>query len=222
MLKGLAISSRVVGFAFVALTFGASACGPGANGGPADNGGSGAIGGSGGSGTGGSSASGGADAGAGGSFGSGGSVGTGSKCSFTFDVTTQDDRGNYAPRNVEAAWIMGPNNQFVRTLELHGSFREIHLVKWEAASSGNTVDAVTSATLYSQPQSHHDTWDCTDVNGNPVPNGTYNVYVEFTEDDTAYGFGSSQVTHVSFQVGNPQNISPPNQQYFTSMHLVLN
>lgn len=217
------VSSLRVGFIAVALAFEAGACGGttpsgGVGGISAGTGGSAASGGS--FGTGGSAAS----AGSGGASGGGGAAGTGAtgtKCSFTFDVTTLNDYGTYSPYNVEAAWIMGPGNKFIRTLELHGYYRTIHLVNWNAASHGNQVDAVTGATLYSQPQTHHDTWDCTDVNGNVVPNGAYNVYVEFTSNDTAYGYGPSEVTHVGFQVGSPQNLNPPNQRYFTNMHLVL-
>lgn len=124
--------------------------------------------------------------------------------------------GHYAPRNVGAVWIENGNNQFVKTLEVWAAKRSQYLVKWKAASGGNKVDAVTSATKNSHV-SHTDTWDGTDVNGNIVPDGPYHVYVEFTEYD-----GPGKWTQMDFDKGpTPVDISPPDEQYFIQKHLTF-
>ena len=203
---------------------GPGAGGTGSGGSGTGSGGSGT--GSGGSGTG----SGGSGTGSGGSgTGSGGS-GTGSGgsgpvnsglCQFSFDVTTVSAGGRFSPRNIEATWISTSSNQFVKTLEVHAKTRIIHLVNWNKAAGGNKVDAITSATL-SSPQAHHVTWNCTNTSEQPVPDGNYRVYFEFTEDDSAYPFTAQpQLGHVDFQKGKAQTLSPPDQKYFKSMQLSI-
>lgn len=141
-------------------------------------------------------------------------------CQFSFDVTTHSYNGRFSPRNVEATWIEGPQNQFIKTLEVHAFFRAVHLVNWNQSSKGSRVDAVSSATL-SHSQAHHVIWNCTDTSEKPVQPGAYHVYFEFTEDDSASGPPPPKVGHVDFQVGKSQNLSPPDQQYFTNMHLTI-
>jgi flagellar hook assembly protein FlgD len=73
---------------------------------------------------------------------------------------------------------------FKRTLRLAGGTYKVHLVKWNQMSSGNTIDAITGATLTSH-QSHTAIWNGKDKNGNLLPDGNYKVYIEFTEDNSA-------------------------------------
>ncbi len=151
-----------------------------------------------------------------GGSGTGGGGGGPTMCQFTFSFTTQDNGGRFSPKDVEATWIEGPNNQFIKTLEKHAFVRQFYLSQWNQSSGGNTVDAVTSATECCQPQTHNVKWNCTDISGNPVPAGTYHIYFEFTEDDHA-----GPVGHVDFQVGKSQNLNPPDQQYFKNMKLTM-
>ncbi len=108
----------------------------------------------------------------------------------------------------------------MKTLEVHAASRIVHLVNWNKASGGNKVDAVTGATLTSHGP-HHVTWDCTDVNENPVPDGVYGVAFEFTESASAFiVYPPPQLGFVEFHKGQPQDITPADQTYFTDMHLV--
>lgn len=180
--------------------------------------------GAGGTGTGGSGAggtgTGGTGAGGTGAGGSGGSPTNSGACTFTFDYTTIPGGGTYSPRNIEAAWIMAPNG-FVKSLEVHAGTRIVHLINWNKASGKNKVDAVTSATLGSHGP-HHATWDCTDLNHQPVTDGAYRIYFEFTESDSAFIiYPQPKLGYVDFQKGQPADISPPDQPFFKSMHLVI-
>ncbi len=138
-----------------------------------------------------------------------------------FRVTTVSYGGKYGDKNIGAIWVEDAQNRFVKTLAVWGSKRIRHLIKWQAASGGNKVDAVTSATLRSH-RSHEVTWDCTDAQGNLVPDGPYQIFVEFTEDNSSKsGHPPGKWTSVSFTKGpSNQTVNPPDQTYFKSMSLV--
>ena len=76
------------------------------------------------------------------------------------------------------------------------------------------MDATTGATLTSH-QTHTVTWDCTDLTGAEVPDGEYNIFVEYT-DKHAQG----PWTMVSFTKGpDEQHITPDDQTYLKDMQL---
>ena len=97
-------------------------------------------------------------------------------------VRTSAFGGRYAPRNVGAIWIETASGTFVKTLEKWGSTRSRYIVRWNAASGGNVVDAVTSATLQSHV-THDRTWNLTDKTTCEIKTGTYRVVVEHTDRD---------------------------------------
>jgi hypothetical protein len=137
-------------------------------------------------------------------------------CMMKIDVTTVTANGNYAPRNVGAIWVADANDRFVKTLRVWANRRRSHLDKWVDASGQNTVDAITSATI-SNHGLRSATWDCTDVNHKPVPAGTYRVYVEFTEKNSAGP--SESVTFM--RNGQPQMVSAPDLANFKGTKLQL-
>jgi hypothetical protein len=95
-------------------------------------------------------------------------------------VRTTPFGGRYAPRNVGAIWIEDAHGTFVKTLERWGSTRARYLTRFNAASGGNVVDAVTSATL-SQHVTHNREWDLTDKTKCEIPTGDYRVVIEHTD-----------------------------------------
>lgn len=110
----------------------------------------------------------------------------------TFSVTTSSNGGQYSPKNIVAIWIKNSSGTFVKTLKVMAAQRIQYLYKWKASSSSNTVGAVTGATL-SNHTSHSVSWNVTNVSGSVVPDGTYQVWVEFTDADaqgpyTSYSF----------------------------------
>jgi hypothetical protein len=156
--------------------------------------------------------------GAGGTQGGGGASGS---CSLAVTVTTVTNNGTYSPRNIGAIWVTRDTGAFVKTLAVWARTRIRYLTLWNSTTSGagvngNTVDAVTGATLSSH-QTHKVTWNCTDSNRNVVPDGAYRVYFEMTDRS-----GTGPNTFVNFTKGpTPFNSTPPDQRTFTQMSLVF-
>jgi hypothetical protein len=135
-------------------------------------------------------------------------------CMFKFDITTINGGGEYAPSNVGAIWISDGANKFVKTLKIWANKRRKHLNKWNAASGQNTTDAVTGATLNSHGL-RSATWDCSDVNQQPVPFGDYRVNIEFTESNAA---GPS--LSIPFpRTAAAQTLTAPDQGKFKAAHI---
>ncbi len=150
---------------------------------------------------------------------SGGGTGGGTSTSggsFSFDVTTVNQRGRYAPANVGAIWIEDSSGKFVKTLKVWAFVRGRYLSKFNNEAGGSRVDAVTSATLRSFG-AQHATWTLTDVNGAAVPDGAYKVLIEVTDHD-----GTGQWTSVDFTLpGMGQKVTAPDVQYYTGMSVTL-
>lgn len=163
----------------------------------------------------------GATSGTGATTGAGGGVNTGA-CQFSFEFSTKPAGGKYAPKNIGAVWIANAQGAFVKSLNVWAAKRIVHLVKWNAASAGNKVDAITAATSTNHGP-HAATWDCTDVSKNPVPDGNYSVMVEFTEGDSAFLiFPPGPTLSVPFvKNGQAGSITPPDQQFFSAMKLSM-
>jgi hypothetical protein len=97
-----------------------------------------------------------------------------------FSVRTSPAGGRFAPRNVGAIWIEDGTQAFVKTLEVWGNMRAKWLMAWLASSGGNTVDAITGATLDTHV-THQVTWDLDGLGGCEVPDGPYRVRVELVD-----------------------------------------
>lgn len=126
-----------------------------------------------------------------------------------FTVTTQTYGGQYTPKHCLAIWVTDNNNVFKKTLKLAASTYKMHLVKWNQMSAGNVTDAITGPSLTAHT-THTVVWNGKDKNGVLQPDGTYKVYIEFTEDNslsssipdgpwTAFTFtkGTSQIQNPS-------------------------
>ena len=143
-------------------------------------------------------------------------------CTFHFDFTTVTANGKYSPKNIGAVWIETVQGQFVKSLNVWAQKRIVHLIKWNAASAGNLVDAVTSATASSHGM-HGADWDCTDMSGNAVPDGPYRLRLEMTEQDSAFFIWPPGPSFsIDFAKGGPTTLTPPDQPNFVSMTLNLN
>lgn len=138
----------------------------------------------------------------------------------SFTVTTVSYDGEYADKNIGAIWIQDSQNRFVRTQKLWANKRVKNLLKWDAASRGNTTDAITGATIRSH-QTHTVSWDCTDLAGAVVPDGQYTLLVEFTEDDSKdAGRPPGKWLAVEFTKGAAdQTVQLPDQAYFKNVKL---
>lgn len=137
--------------------------------------------------------------------------------SVEFTVTTRPTRGAYAPRHVIAIWVTDGRGDFVKTLELCAQKRKRHLDAWARSSMNNAVDAVTGATLKAH-RTHTVRWNCRDRKGNLMPDGAYQLHVEFTDTN-----GPGPVTpprHIQFMKGPAAvSLTPGNLPFFEAMKL---
>jgi len=140
---------------------------------------------------------------------------------LTFTVKTISNGATYSPKNVLAIWIKDASGNFVISRKVMANSRKQHLVKWVANSSNNVIDATTGATLPNH-QTHTITWNCHDVNGLLVPDGDYQVWVEYTSRNSASGGNPGPSTSFTFTKGNSAvNLTPANETYFQDIVLTF-
>ncbi len=141
---------------------------------------------------------------------------TGGELSFT--VRTVSAGGNYAPSHVLAIWVEY-DGDFVKTRKAMANQRKQYLYTWKASTQAagsvyNVVDAITGSTLTSH-QTHTVTWDCTDLDGNIVPDGEYVVLTEFTSQHA-----QGPVYELSFTKGpDAVSLTPADETYFKDIEL---
>lgn len=132
---------------------------------------------------------------------------------MTFTVKTVTANGDYAPKHVLAIWVEDESG-FVLTRKLGGDKRKKYLYTWNVASGANVTDATTGATLTSH-QSHTVSWDCRNVDGDLVEDGTYYVNVEFTD-----AHKQGPLKKISFTKGaDPVSLTPGDETNFVDMTL---
>ena len=134
--------------------------------------------------------------------------------SVTFNVTTVTDNGSFSPKHILAIWVKNSNGVFVKSIKVNAATRIQYLYSWNKSSAGNKTDAITGATLTAH-QAHSVTWNCKNTSGNVVPNGTYKMMIEYT-DQHAQGPKDSLVFSVS---GSPQHLTQTDQSYFKNISL---
>lgn len=139
--------------------------------------------------------------------------------SLSFTVRTVTNNAAYSPRNVLAIWVKDSQGNFVISRKVMAASRKQHLVKWVASSNNNSVNAITGATLQNH-QLHTISWDCRDVSGNLVPDGIYEIWVEFTERNSANGGATGPFTKFAFNKGSEVvSIVVPDEANFKDMVL---
>jgi len=138
---------------------------------------------------------------------------------MTFTVRTLSNNTGYAPKHVLSIWIKDQAGNFIVSRKVMAASRKKHLVKWVASSAYNTTTAVTGATLNSH-QMHTITWDGTNSSGQQVPDGVYQVWVEYTSENSANNGSPGPSTSVLFHKGPvAEHLNPANQPYFQEMVL---
>ncbi|MBW6491043.1 MAG: T9SS type A sorting domain-containing protein [Lentimicrobium sp.] len=138
---------------------------------------------------------------------------------LTFSVLTITNNATYSPKNVLAIWVKDAQGNFVVSRKVMAASRKQHLVKWVASSNNNSVTAITGATLPNH-QLHNISWDCRNDVGNLMSDGLYEIWVEFTERNSASGGAVGPSTKVTFTKGTEVvSINPPDEAYFSNMSL---
>jgi hypothetical protein len=156
-------------------------------------------------------AAGNAAGGAGGSAAVGGAV-----TSVVFDVTTLAQGGFYQPRNIGAIWVQDSSGKFMKSLEVWAGIRSRYLSKYSSARGGMPVDVTASATLNSH-KAHHAMWNLKDRSGQAAPPGKYTLVIEVTDTDFTGKFDT-----IDFDTSQgPQQLTPPNATYYTTLKVTL-
>jgi len=134
----------------------------------------------------------------------------------TFHVTFRDPSGNYSAR-VDAFWVTDGSGQFVQNLRKDAGTRQQYLYQWAAARKTTVIDGYSGATISTwTPVTVN--WDCRDTNNRVVPDGTYKLYVEFTDRN---GQGPWTTNGLAFEKGlTGASLGYPDQTYLKSMSLV--
>lgn len=133
-----------------------------------------------------------------------------------FRVRTKAYGGRYAPKNIGAIWVEDERGRFVKTLERWALTRVRYLRSFQAASQGDVMDAITSATL-NQHVTHEVTWNLATSTGMSVPHGEYRIVLEQTDLD-----GTGVVHYVPFTLGaEPLSLTPPDAVSFVEMSITL-
>lgn len=106
---------------------------------------------------------------------------------LTFATDTYAPSGTWGNKHVLAVWLQNTANPsvFIKTNAKYG-YEDDHLTSWLQGTNGNTVDAVTGATLGSYGKITV-TWNGTDIKGTVVPDGDYNIWIEM-------GWGANKTT----------------------------
>jgi hypothetical protein len=99
-------------------------------------------------------------------------------------IVTKTHNGEYAPKNATMIWIQTVENVFVKTILKSAQNYIQYCLKWNSISGGD-VDGLTGASRNDHSGSLTGVWDCTDQNGQPVPDGSYQFWVEMTENNGA-------------------------------------
>ncbi len=110
--------------------------------------------------------------------------------------------GYHAPKNALAVWIQNSNHDYVKSIHVYGVDPSYMLKNWRIsmglADTGwfdtSNFDGVTSATRFTHDEKVSLSWDLKDKDGNQVPNGIYDVWIEMNDED--YWWGMSDPNEV--------------------------
>jgi hypothetical protein len=113
------------------------------------------------------------------------SEGTPGTLTFSFDTRTYG--GFYEPENCGAVWIEDTEGRYVDTPLVWAEIRLRNLFIWDARRCDTDgPDVISSATLPEHGR-HEGSWSGKDYMGRVVPDGTYVLNIEVTEDEFDYG-----------------------------------
>lgn len=136
-----------------------------------------------------------------------------------FSVLTVSNGAAYSPSHVLAIWVKDELGNFVISRKVMANNQKRHLVKWVENSGQNSVNAITGATLPNHVM-HTVSWDCRDLNGNLIPDGNYEIWIEYTSRNSANGGDSGPSTKVLFNKGTEVvNLAPADENYFRNITL---
>jgi len=119
--------------------------------------------------------------------------------------------------NVFAMWITNSGGTYITTINRQAAARISYLTHWlaSATNGSSNVDGITGATLGVEIK-HTFTWNCKNAAGVTVPDGVYNVNVEYAEQGATSNFITFQFT----KGATNQTPSLTGNAFFTSPSIV--
>jgi len=133
---------------------------------------------------------------------------------LTVTATTSLAWGGYAPSNIVAIWLEDNTGKFVKTLLAYAQERKQYLTNFIASTANNRVDAISGATQISFGVNTC-TWNGTNVSKVLVPDGTYTVKMELTDDDLTGNLG----TFTFIKGTTSQTLTPANVPSFSNISI---
>jgi hypothetical protein len=130
-------------------------------------------------------------------------------------ATTKSYGGEWADSgNCTIMWIQKPDKTFIKTIQVGFEITKYaqFFTTWAASTGGKLLlDGLTGATFSSN---YKDTikgyWDGTGRDNKPVPNGTYQFWMEMTEDN-----GPGKVTYGTIEIdGKAKTVDGKTSTYF--------
>ena len=123
-----------------------------------------------------------------------GPVTSGAKVTLTFTTKPllPGVARSFEPRNIVAIWIEGEGARPIKVLAVYAGLMRVRLTAFNAhvpnffgTGFGDgpvmRADVITRATRRDHSQPILLTWDLSDVDGRPVPNGHYTIFIEVTD-----------------------------------------
>ncbi len=131
------------------------------------------------------------------------------------EFSTVATGGKYSPKHVLAAWVTDAHTNFVKTIGRQAGKRQKYLTTWlKARGDDHEVDGITGATLKSH-EATKVTWDGRDAKNQPLPDGTYWLFVEFTDAHRQGPIAAFPVIKGT----QSQSRTFPDQEYFKKLKL---
>lgn len=140
---------------------------------------------------------------------------------LTVTFTTTPNGGNYAPKNVVAAWIEGPGGTFVKTIGRWAATRKGSLVAWTGKAGAADADAVSGATRASHAAPLTANWNLLDKAGALVPDGTYTIRFELADSNANAAGQNHQGTFTFVKGPAPQTQNALTNGGFTNVTITF-
>jgi thiamine biosynthesis lipoprotein ApbE len=114
---------------------------------------------------------------------------------LTLTVTLKRPAGGGYRRPFVAAWAVNEKGARVRTIVLWGNLPRYFpdLYDWSYGEKDRLDWAATIARATRPPGRHRVTWDGRDDSGNPVPPGTYTIFIEANRERGTYAKESAKI-----------------------------
>jgi hypothetical protein len=151
------------------------------------------------------------------------------KQAVTVTAKTATYNGEFAPQNGILIWIQKQDKTFIKTIYRAVTAQYLqYFTVWKTVSGGllPALDGLTGASHDNHNDTIVATWDCTNHDKQPVPHGTYEYWIEMSEDNgpgkTAHGTIEIDGVFKKVQAASTAAIPVLEANYYNSLHTINN